>query len=70
MLSLPAERLIYSIYKKNSLKEKFKTSYKLNKNNNQKLKSINFFKLVSEPSNIIYPESFVKRTENKLTNPK
>ena len=28
---------IYSIYKKNSLKEKFKTSYKLNKNNNQKL---------------------------------
>ena len=33
---------IYSIYKKNSLKEKFRTSYKLNKNNNEKLKSINF----------------------------
>ena len=28
---------IYSIYKKGSLKEKFKTSYKLNKNNNHKL---------------------------------
>ena len=38
---------IYSIYKKNSLKEKFKTSYKLNKNNNQKLKSINFLKRTS-----------------------
>jgi len=58
---------IYSIYKKNSLKEKFKTSYKLNKNNNQKLESINFQKeLVSEPSNIIYPESFVKRTEKQI----
>ena len=54
---------IYSKYKKNSIKEKFKTSYKLNKNNSQKIKSINFLKeLVSEPSNIIYPESFVKRT--------
>jgi len=58
---------IYSKYKKNSLKEKFKTSYKLNKNNNQKLLSINFLKeLVSEPSNIIYPESFVKRTEKQI----
>ena len=62
---------IYSIYKKNSLKEKFKTSYKLNKNNNQKLKSINFLKeLVSEPSNIIYPESFVKRTEKQINKSK
>ena len=58
---------IYSVYKKNSLKEKFKTSYKLNKNNNHKLESINFQKeLVSEPSNIIYPESFVKRTEKQI----
>ena len=62
---------IYSIYKKNSLKEKFKTSYKLNKNNNQKLESINFLKeLVSEPSNIIYPESFVKRTEKQINKSK
>ena len=57
----------YSIYKKNSLKEKFKTSYKLKKNNNEKLKSINFLKeLVTEPSNIIYPQSFVKRTEKQI----
>ena len=62
---------IYSIYKKDSLKERFKTSYKLKKNNNQKLKSINFLKeLVSEPSNIIYPESFVKRTEKQINKSK
>ena len=58
---------IYSLYKNNSLKEMFKTSYKLNKKNSEKLKSINFLKeLVSEPSNIIYPESFVKRTEKQI----
>ena len=62
---------IYSIYKKDSLKERFKTSYKLMRNNNQKLKSINFLKeLVSEPSNIIYPESFVKRTEKQINKSK
>ena len=62
---------IYSIYKKNSLKEKFKTSYKLKKNNSEKLKSINFLKeLVSEPSNIIYPDSFVKRTEKQINKSK
>ena len=58
---------IYSIYKKNSLKEKFKTSYKLKKSNIEKLNSINFLKeLVSEPSNIIYPDSFVKRTYKQI----
>ncbi|MDA8669163.1 leucyl aminopeptidase [Alphaproteobacteria bacterium] len=62
---------IYSIYKKDSLTERFKTSYKLKKNNNQKLKSINFLKeLVSEPSNIIYPESFVTRTEKQINKSK
>jgi len=62
---------IYSIYKKNSSKEKFKTSFKLNKNNSEKLKSINFLKeLVSEPSNIIYPQSFVKRTKKHLNKSK
>ncbi len=62
---------IYSLYKKNSLKEKFKTSYKLKKNNIEKLKSINFLKeLVSEPSNVIYPESFVKRTEKQINKSK
>ena len=62
---------IYSFYKKNSSKEKFKTSFKLNKNNSEKLKSINFLKeLVSEPSNIIYPQSFVKRTEKQINKSK
>src|SRR6056300_1919792 len=62
---------IYSIYKKDSLKERFKTSYKLNKKDDQKLKSINFLKeLVSEPSNIIYPESFIKRTEKQINKSK
>ena len=62
---------IYSIYKKNSLKEKFTTSFKLKKDNSEKLKSINFLKeLVSEPSNIIYPQSFVKRTEKQINKSK
>ena len=62
---------IYSVYKKNSLKEKYKTSYKHKKNNSHKLESINFLKeLVSEPSNIIYPESFVKRSEKHINKSK
>ena len=62
---------IYSIYKKESIKEKFKTAYKLKKNNNEKLISINFLKeLVSEPSNIIYPDSFVKRTVKHINKSK
>tara|TARA_B100000902_G_scaffold240817_1_gene228108 strand:- start:128 stop:1507 length:1380 start_codon:yes stop_codon:yes gene_type:complete len=62
---------IYSIYKKNSSKEKFKTSYKLKKNSNEKLISINFLKeLVSEPSNILYPDSYVKRTIKKINKSK
>ena len=62
---------VYSIYKKNSIKVKFKTSYKLKKNDFEKLKSINFLKeLVSEPSNVIYPESFVKRTDKQINKSK
>ena len=58
---------IYSIYKNNSKKSKFKTNFKLSKNNLSLLNSINFLKeLVSEPSNIIYPTSFVKRTIKQL----
>ena len=58
---------LYSPYKKNSQKIKFKSSYTLNKNNSEKLESINFLKeLVSEPSNVIYPESFVKRTVKQI----
>ena len=58
---------LYSIYKKNSNKSQFKTNYKLTKNYLSLLNSINFLKeLVSEPSNIIYPNSFVKRTLGKV----
>ena len=58
---------IYSIYKNNSKKSKYKTSFKLSKNNLSLLNSLNFLKeLVSEPSNIIYPTSFVKRTMSQL----
>ena len=58
---------LYSIYKKNSNKSQFKTNYKLSKNYLSLLNSINFLKeLVSEPSNIIYPNSFVKRTLGKV----
>jgi len=58
---------IYSVYKNNSKKSKFKTNYKLPKNHLSLLNSINFLKeLVSEPSNIIYPTSFVKRTISKI----
>ncbi len=58
---------IYSIYKKNTKKSKYKTNFKLSKNYLSLLSSLNFLKeLVSEPSNIIYPASFVKRTQSKL----
>ena len=58
---------IYSIYKKNSQIKKYKTSFKLSKNYLSLLNSINFLKeLVSEPSNIIYPVSFAKRTQSKI----
>ena len=51
---------IYSVYKSDSKITKYKTSFKLPKNYNILLKSINYLKqLVSEPSNIIFPESFV-----------
>ena len=58
---------IYSIYKNNSKKSKYKTTFRLSKNYLSLLNSINFLKeLVSEPSNIIYPASFVKRTLSEL----
>ena len=58
---------IYSIYKKNTKKSKYKTNFKLSKKNLSLLNSLNFLKeLVSEPSNIIYPASFVKRTQSQL----
>ena len=58
---------IYSIYKKNTKKSKYKTNFNLSKKNLSLLNSLNFLKeLVSEPSNIIYPASFVKRTQSQL----
>ena len=58
---------IYSIYKKNSKLRKFKTSYKLPQHYLSLLNSINFLKeLVTEPSNIIYPLSFTKRTQTQI----
>ena len=61
------KNFIFSKYKNKSLIEKYKTSYKLNKKNTHKLKSINFLKeLVSEPSNVIYPETFVSRTQKAI----
>ena len=58
---------IYSIYKKNSNKKKYKSNFKLSSNDLNLLNSINFLKeLVSEPSNIIYPETFVTRTKKNI----
>ena len=58
---------IYSVYKKNSKKSKYKTNFKLSKKYSNLINSINFLKeLVSEPSNIIYPESFAKRTLSQI----
>ena len=58
---------IYSIYKKNSKLTKYKTTFKLSSNYQSLLKSLNFLKeLVTEPSNIIYPTSFSKRTQSKV----
>ncbi len=58
---------IYSVYKNKSKKSLYKTNYKLPNNFLSLLNSINFLKeLVSEPSNIIYPTSFVKRTMSQI----
>ncbi len=58
---------IYSIYKKNSILTKYKTTFKLSQNYHSLLKSINFLKeLVTEPSNIIYPNSFSRRTQAQI----
>ncbi len=57
----------YSIYKKSSNKSNFETNYKLSAKNSYMLKSINFLKeLVSEPSNILYPDTFVVRAKKNI----
>ena len=58
---------IFSIYKNNSKTTKYKTKFKLSSNYLSLINSINFLKeLVSEPSNIIYPKSFAKRTLSQI----
>lgn len=58
---------IYSVYKTGSKNIKYKTTFKLSKSYIQLLKSIAYLKqLVSEPSNIIYPESFVSLAQKNF----
>ena len=60
---------IYSIYKKNSKKSKYKSNFKISKNNLSLINSIKYLKeLVTEPSNVIYPTSFAKRTKTQINN--
>ena len=52
---------IYNRYKNSSIQSNFNCSYKLSNDLNNLHLSLNFLKkLVSEPSNSIYPESFAK----------
>ena len=58
---------IYSKYKVNSSLKKYKTNFKLSNHYLSLLNSINFLKeLVTEPSNIIYPTSFTKKTISQI----
>ena len=58
---------IFSKYNKNSSLKKFKTNFKLSNEYSSLINSINFLKeLVSEPSNIIYPTSFTKKTLTQI----
>ena len=55
------KNFIYSVYKQNSNLNHFKTNYQLPKDKTHLINSINYLKqLVTEPSNIIYPDAFVK----------
>ena len=60
---------IYSVHRSGSKNTKYKTSFKLSKNHTHLLKSIAYLKqLVSEPSNIIYPETFVSLAQKNFNN--
>ncbi len=66
-LGFKQKDFIYAIYKKNTKKNIFKSNYKTSNKNLNILESINFLKeLVSEPSNIIYPEAFAIRTKKNI----
>ena len=60
----------YNVDQNKKLKElisNYKTTFKLSQNYHSLLKSINFLKeLVTEPSNIIYPNSFSRRTQSQI----
>ena len=67
VLGFRQKDFIYSIYKKGSTKSNFDSKFKNSTKNLNLLNSINFLKeLVSEPSNIIYPESFTLRTKKNV----
>ena len=71
VLGFLRKNYIFSFYKNNSNKLNFKTNFKLSDKNLSLLNSINFLKeLVSEPSNVIYPTSFVKRTQKFINKKK
>ena len=58
---------IFNRYKTKSNFSSFKTAFKLSNKNDAYLSSLQFLKeLVSEPSNVIYPESFAKRVSQNL----
>ena len=71
LLALSKKTIFIQFTRKILRKRNLKPLLSYHKNNSEKLKSINFLKeLVSEPSNIIYPQSFVKRTEKQINKSK
>jgi len=67
ILEFKQKDFIFNKYLKNSKTHKFETKDKLSFKNLNILSSINFLKiLVSEPSNILYPEHFVKLIQKAL----
>ena len=67
ILGFSQKDFIYSIHKKGSNKSNFYTKFKLSSKNSNILSSINFLKeLVSEPSNIIYPDTFTLRAKKTI----
>ena len=60
---------IFNRYLKAANNSSYKTKYSIDKNLNNLLLSINFLKrLVSEPSNIVYPETFAKLAKKEINN--
>ena len=67
VLGFTQKDFTYSIYKKNSKKSNFVTKFKISTKNSNMIESINFLKeLVSEPSNIIYPDTFAIRAKKSI----